>query len=93
MDDEEQFLKHYNIDRETVIILSKVYFGIDESLRLPLSTLYGTNELTALTFVNQGGLSGKHVLNGVAKSVERLGTDIMLCKFTGPIRTLQWKKK
>lgn len=88
-----EFLKHYNIDRETVIILSKVYFGIDESLRLPLSTLYGTNELTALTFVNQSGLSGKHVLNGVAKSVERLGTDIMLCKFTGPIRTLQWKKK
>lgn len=88
-----EFLKHYNIERETVIILFEVHFGIDESLRLSLSTLYGTDEQTALTFVNQGGLSCKHVLNGVAKSVERLGTDIMLCKFTGPIRTLQWKKK
>ena len=71
-----EFLKHYNINRETVVILSKVRFGVDESLELPLSALYTTDEQTALTLANQGGLSRKHILDGVAKSVERLGTYI-----------------
>ncbi|CAI4494612.1 AMM_1a_G0022520.mRNA.1.CDS.1 [Saccharomyces cerevisiae] len=71
-----EFLKHYKINRETVVILSKVRFGVDESLELPLSTLYGTDEQTALTLANQGGLSRKHILDGVVKSVERLGTYI-----------------
>ncbi|QLG72913.1 hypothetical protein HG535_0D06220 [Zygotorulaspora mrakii] len=71
-----EFLKRYNINRETVVILSKVRFAVDESLTLPLSTLYGTDEQTALTLANQGGLSRKHIMDGVAKSVERLGTYI-----------------
>ncbi|QLG74689.1 hypothetical protein HG535_0H00140 [Zygotorulaspora mrakii] len=73
-----EFLKHYNINRETVVILSKIRFAVDESLpmTLLLSTLYGADEQTALTLANQGGLSRKHIMDGVAKSVERLGTYI-----------------
>lgn len=71
-----EFLKRYEINRETVVILSKVRFPVDESLELPLSTIYGTDEATALALANQGGLSRKHIMDGVAKSVERLGTYI-----------------
>ncbi|CAI4456808.1 AVB_G0017490.mRNA.1.CDS.1 [Saccharomyces cerevisiae] len=71
-----EFLKHYNINRETVVILSES------------SALYTTDEQTALTLANQGGLSRKHILDGVAKSVERLGTYIDVLQIsTGLIRT------
>ncbi|QLG74129.1 hypothetical protein HG535_0G00140 [Zygotorulaspora mrakii] len=71
-----EFLKHYNINRETVVILTKVRFAVNESMELPLSTLYKKDDATALALANQGGLSRKHILDGVAKSVERLGTYI-----------------
>lgn len=71
-----EFLKRYKINRETVVILSKIRFPVDESLELSLSTIYGTDEATTLTLANQGGLSRKHIMDGVAKSVERLGTYI-----------------
>ncbi|CAI4897200.1 AHL_G0043930.mRNA.1.CDS.1 [Saccharomyces cerevisiae] len=71
-----EFLKHYNINRETVVILSKVHFPVDESFDVPQP---GFSELTtwqSLELANQRGLSRKHILDGVAKSVERLGTYI-----------------
>ena len=71
-----EFLRHYKINRETVVILSKIHFPVDESLELSLGALYNPDEATALTLSNQKGLSRKHIIDGVAKSVERLGTYI-----------------
>lgn len=69
-----KFLKRYNINRETVVILTKVFFPVDETLDLSHSK--GMDEATQLAVANQQGLSRKHILDGVAKSVERLGTYI-----------------
>ncbi|KAM3164700.1 putative aryl-alcohol dehydrogenase AAD16 [Lachancea thermotolerans] len=52
-----EFLRNYNINRETVVILSKVNFPVDGVIRSEC-------------------LSRKHIIDGVAKSVERLGTYI-----------------
>jgi len=66
-------LKQYNIPREKIVLLSKCYFGVDESnLGRPIA-LSSTNDGET---VNTVGLSRKHIFNAVEKSVERLGTYI-----------------
>lgn len=70
-----EFLKHYNIKRETVVILTKFFLPVDESLDLthapkPLS------ETEICDLENQRGLSRKHIIAGVENSCERLGTYI-----------------
>lgn len=73
-------LKHYNIRRDRVVILSKCYGGILEPEEMkPLSV----HELLMAQSMNDGplmvdrvGLSRKHIFDAVAASVERLGTYI-----------------
>jgi aryl-alcohol dehydrogenase-like predicted oxidoreductase len=66
-------LKKYNIPRSKVVILSKCYFGVDESnLGKPIAQS-STNDGET---VNEVGLSRKHIFDAVEKSVERLGTYI-----------------
>jgi aryl-alcohol dehydrogenase-like predicted oxidoreductase len=56
-----------------VVILSKCYFGVDESNpQLPIAAV-STNDGD---MVNQQGLSRKHIFDAVQNSVERLGTYI-----------------
>ncbi|CCD23809.1 aldo/keto reductase NDAI_0C01480 [Naumovozyma dairenensis CBS 421] len=69
-----EFLKKYNIRRETVVILTKIFYPVDETLDLHHGN--STNERNALDLVNQNGLSRKHIITGVKNSVERLGTYI-----------------
>ncbi|KAF2178287.1 Aldo/keto reductase [Zopfia rhizophila CBS 207.26] len=66
-------LKQYNIPRSKVVILSKCYFGIDES---ELSNSFDVVNTNDGEMVNQVGLSRKHIFDAVDKSVERLGTYI-----------------
>ncbi|SMN20992.1 similar to Saccharomyces cerevisiae YPL088W Putative aryl alcohol dehydrogenase [Maudiozyma saulgeensis] len=70
-----EFLKKYNIRRETVIIMTKVFFATDEAL--PLSADRANRDASIqLDLVNSEGLSRKHILDAVKNSVERLGTYI-----------------
>ena len=69
-----EFLRKYNIRRETVVILSKTFFPTDESLDLVAT--FKTTPQEELDLVNQRGLSRKHIMAGVKNSVERLGTYI-----------------
>lgn len=69
-----EFLRHYNINRETVVILTKVYFPVDENISLTHSNI--ANPTNGLALANQRGLSRKHIIAGVKGSVERLGTYI-----------------
>lgn len=66
-------LKQFKIPRNKVVILSKCYFGVDESnLGRPIAeSMTNDGEL-----VNQVGLSRKHIFDAVERSVERLGTYI-----------------
>jgi aryl-alcohol dehydrogenase-like predicted oxidoreductase len=66
-------LKQFNIPRSKVVILSKCYFGVDETnIGRPIA-LSTTNDGET---VNQVGLSRKHIFDAVEQSVERLGTYI-----------------
>lgn len=70
-----EFLKHYNINKETIVILSKIYTSVDESLGV---LHLGFSELTTwppLKLANQKGLFRKHILDG-GKSVESSGAYI-----------------
>lgn len=69
-----EFLKKYKIQRETVVILSKTFFPLFEEGNRQREVAHTEEELLAV--VNQRGLSRKHILEGVKRSVVRLGTYI-----------------
>ena len=62
-------LKKYNIPRERVVIMTKVNFPVNEENQYSAGT--GDDPM-----INMKGLSRKHILDAVAKSVKRLGTYI-----------------
>lgn len=74
-----EFLKEYNIQRETVIILSKVFFYTDPSkpgfsLADNMSLKGNINYLLP----NRMGLSRKHIMDAIKGTTERLGTYVDL---------------
>ena len=72
-----KFLKKYNIKRETVVIMTKVFFPVDESMQVTFETMgKGLDTPEGIQLANQRGLSRKHIIAGVKNSVERLGTYI-----------------
>ena len=69
-----EFMEKFNIRRETVVIMTKIFFPMDESQTLSRSSLEDSQ--MALNLINNQGLSRKHIIAGVKNSVERLGTYI-----------------
>lgn len=66
-----KFLKKYNIPRDRVVILSKVFFPVnaeDPNVR------FGASNTQTYEYMNSQGLSRKHILDSAKASVERLGT-------------------
>ncbi|KAG7910991.1 hypothetical protein KL906_001371 [Ogataea polymorpha] len=69
-----KFLKKYNIHRERVVILTKVFFPCDPALEdLDWNK---RNDLPGEDFINAQGLNRRHIMEAVKNSVERLGTYI-----------------
>jgi versiconal hemiacetal acetate reductase len=66
-------IKKYNIPRERLVILSKCYFGVTPDNPSNAMAAASVNEGDML---NQMGLSRKHIIDAVDKSVARLGTYI-----------------
>jgi len=66
-------LKKYEIPRSKVVILSKCYFAVSDDGSQPSIATSSTNDGP---MVNQVGLSRKHILDAVDRSVARLGTYI-----------------
>ncbi|KAL2849259.1 NADP-dependent oxidoreductase domain-containing protein [Aspergillus pseudoustus] len=66
-------LKIYNIPREQVVILTKIYYALDPINQSPIGQLMDKKQRH---LVNRVGLSRKHILDAVAESVRRLGTYI-----------------
>jgi aryl-alcohol dehydrogenase-like predicted oxidoreductase len=69
-------IKHYDIPREKLVVLSKCwgYVGEDPSLR----AVFRLGEVRASKdYVNQGGLSRTAIFNAVKKSLERLEMDYL----------------
>ncbi|KAG0668234.1 aryl-alcohol dehydrogenase [Maudiozyma exigua] len=70
----QEFMEKFKIRRETVVIMTKIFFPMDESQTLTRGSL--EDRQMALNLVNNQGLSRKHIISGVKNSVERLGTYI-----------------
>lgn len=66
-------IKKFDIPREQLVILSKCHFGVDPTGGQPRISEVSTNDGP---MVNRVGLSRKHILDAVDRSVERLGTYI-----------------
>jgi len=69
-----KFLKKFNIKRDKVVILTKIFFPIDEDVDLR-HTGPGP-DVNTIDLINSQGLSRKHVIDGVEGAVKRLGTFI-----------------
>jgi aryl-alcohol dehydrogenase-like predicted oxidoreductase len=71
-------IAEYGIPREKLVLLSKVFFGVDE--REVMKEGGGVDLAKAMVndgvMVNRVGLSRKHILDAVDASVKRLGTYI-----------------
>lgn len=68
-------IEKYNIPRERLVIMSKCHQIVDED-DIGHRVMPGTEESKSARWVNQWGLSRKHIMDAVDKSVERLGTYI-----------------
>lgn len=70
-------LTKYNIPRHRVVIMSKLFPGIDDEGEQPPLHLTLNNDGP---WVNRVGLSRKHIMDAVDASVQRLGTyiDVLL---------------
>ncbi|EDO15015.1 hypothetical protein Kpol_400p9 [Vanderwaltozyma polyspora DSM 70294] len=66
-----EFLKNYKIPRETVIIMTKLYFPTNDNADYDIFSM--TPE-AILNNVNITGLSRKNIINSARDSVRRLGT-------------------
>ncbi|KAF2103807.1 aldo-keto reductase [Rhizodiscina lignyota] len=67
-------LRQFNIPRESLVILSKCYFGVSPTGDPSMSFAVGTQNSGYM--LNRVGLSRKHIIDAVDRSVERLGTYI-----------------
>ncbi|KAJ5708163.1 versiconal hemiacetal acetate reductase [Penicillium malachiteum] len=66
-------LKLYDIPREKVVILTKVFYAIDPDGQSPIASLM---EKRHPGLLNHVGLSRKHILSAVSESIQRLGAYI-----------------
>ncbi|CAL9731546.1 putative aryl-alcohol dehydrogenase Aad16p [Monosporozyma unispora] len=71
-----KFLKKYNIKRETVVILTKVFFPVDEDLGVFSHADSDLDTGVGVQLANQRGLSRKNIFASAKASMERLGTYI-----------------
>ncbi|KIK57926.1 hypothetical protein GYMLUDRAFT_45734 [Collybiopsis luxurians FD-317 M1] len=67
-------IKQHNLPRDAIVVMTKVYFAVG---RAPNNLLMGkpSAELDGDGYVNQHGLSRKHIFDSVKKSLERLQLD------------------
>lgn len=69
-----KFIKHYNIPRERIVIMTKVYFPVDyedDEFRYPF---FDDGQHHQDEYVNSQGLSRKHIMDAIDQSVKNLGT-------------------
>lgn len=69
-----EFLKKFNIPRETVVIMTKVFAECDDSI--VIDRVKGLDEDVKFHLTNMKGLSRKHIMTAVKNSMRRLGTYI-----------------
>lgn len=67
-------IKKFNLPRDEIVIMTKVFSPVGKDMDSN-TQLAPEAELNALGYVNQYGLSRKHIFEGVKRSLERLQLD------------------
>ncbi|GMM46266.1 hypothetical protein DAPK24_028410 [Pichia kluyveri] len=68
-----EFIKKYNIKRDRIVILTKLFFPVDfDDPDFSVAKNWAT--IPAYEYINSKGLSRKHIMDAAKGSVERLGT-------------------
>ncbi|KAJ7476087.1 aryl-alcohol dehydrogenase [Mycena latifolia] len=65
-------IKEHKLPRDEIVVLTKVFFALSHSEE---ETLFGVPDLDAVGYVNQYGLSRKHIFDSVKESLRRLQLD------------------
>ncbi|KAK0457200.1 NADP-dependent oxidoreductase domain-containing protein [Desarmillaria tabescens] len=65
-------IKKHNLPRDKIVVLTKVYGVVGNE---PSSQLFGDPKSDSVGYVNQHGLSRKHIFDSVKHSLERLQLD------------------
>ncbi|CAE7089620.1 unnamed protein product [Rhizoctonia solani] len=69
-------IKQFNLPRDEIVILTKVYFPVGKEYTVPSTSLaVGDPELESQGYTNQFGLSRKHIFDSIKRSLERLQLD------------------
>lgn len=71
-----KFIKKFNIPRERIVIMTKVYCPMDYNDPDFSMFKYGTDDYPEINYANCQGLSRKHIFDAVEHSVKNLGTYI-----------------
>lgn len=67
-----EFMERYNIKRDRIVILTKLYFPLDPDV--PGFSQATRAEMPVYEYINSQGLSRKHIMDAAKASNERLGT-------------------
>ncbi|KAJ3575321.1 hypothetical protein NP233_g1173 [Leucocoprinus birnbaumii] len=65
-------IKQHNLPRDEIVILTKVYFPVGHNVK---TTIFDISKPDEQGYVNQHGLSRKHIFDSVKLSLERLQLD------------------
>ncbi|CAE6477365.1 unnamed protein product, partial [Rhizoctonia solani] len=69
-------IKQFNLPRDEIVVLTKVYFPVGKEYTVPSTSLaVGDPELESQGYTNQFGLSRKHIFDSIKRSLERLQLD------------------
>ncbi|KZV73370.1 Aldo/keto reductase [Peniophora sp. CONT] len=74
-------IKQYNMNRDEIVVMSKVYFTVARDMKLATFAMT-PEQIDAAGYVNQHGLSRKHIFESVDHSLKRLGLeyiDLLQC--------------
>ncbi|KAF7352052.1 Aldo/keto reductase [Mycena venus] len=65
-------IKKLNLPRDEIVVMTKLFLAVSKNTS---DVLYGDAALDSKGYVNQYGLSRKHIFDGVKHSLRRLGLD------------------
>ncbi|CAE6441161.1 unnamed protein product [Rhizoctonia solani] len=69
-------IKQFNLPRDEIVVMTKVYFPLSKEQNASSTALFGTNaEIESKGYVNQFGLSRKHIFESIKHSLDRLQLD------------------
>ncbi|KIM84086.1 hypothetical protein PILCRDRAFT_68256, partial [Piloderma croceum F 1598] len=68
-------IKQHNLPRDEIVVMTKVYGTVGKEYGRNITNILGKSNHDAIGYVNQHGLSRKHIFESIKHSLERLQLD------------------